>query len=1460
MTFRDNHRICLSVLFALSVVLLAPRHLPGEWNLETIDQGRQGDIAIDSAGVVHVAYLDSPYGSDVAYAFRINDQWTATTLTDVNEIYEIAMAVDTSGAPHIIYTEGNLAEFNFDLQHITLTESGWSSPETILTGDADMRFWSPTIKMDRNNHIHITYLYTDADAGSGVIHYLTNSSGDWENHELNDKYQNPASNDVSMVVDQEGHVHIVSYFVSMGGPRYLTNAPDGQWSLLQRIQSNWGGGQLELLTIDVALDPDGNPHVSYVGSDNGETVENHRYATKVNNQWTSQQIDEGSWSSTGNAIASDLDGVEHIAYYHVESGELRYAMNYSGSWPHETIDTPEETLNNYHRCVDMVTDKNGFVHLVYESDDNLRYATTRVEIPAPNIVLNPTELTFGTIDTGQTSTKELQVKNQGVLDLHISDIKLTGGDSAEFSLKHLCDTIVPDDSCAVQVTFEPDNIGEKQTTVEIASDDPDAPVVTATITGRTPYPVILVDPVALEFEPQEVGESDTLDISIENTGDAELTIDSLRIIGGGADEFSYRSFCGTIAQSTSCVLEAIFTPGAVGDHSATLHIYSNDPYHSEVTVSLQGRTPSARIAIETDVLDFGSVPVGNLASAQLTIENTGTRQLNISSVTISGTDASLFRASNTCGVISSGGSCTIDLTFLPQSIGPKSALVSIASNDPDQPIYSIILQGTGGENQSRAYIYGTEGEQRFFCMDTLSSGGCVVGGMTGGGAYLAALSPEGDIVWQKEYTTGSHGDAIYAVRTLWDGGFVVGGRIDLGYRWIARLDSDGEILWQKKPDNDKVGNIYDIQITSDSGFIAVGEMWPLRTSDSDMWIGKFDSTGTLLWQKTIGNPGTDNFEYGTNILEVDGGDFIVASGSGSVTNPYSALIKHPDGGYLYGGNRTKLWKISATGSIIWQKDMDVFNAYDFALTRFSPGDAILWQYKYPLPESSIICDLITTSSGDILALGSIKQADNDDMRIMRLTKYGDIVWQKQFSAPGDQEGYRVLTPSEQLIAIAGFYDTEANDEEGWLCQLSSNGHLDGCASSSLVNTYATREAGGSNIWTISLSSQTPSGSFIDAEAGVSDASLTAQNLCTGVPLDVDYDGIDDTEEAGPDGQNANYDGNNDGLPDAQQVNVASLHSFDGTAYMTIATDPGIQLGNVSADDNPSPEDQPEEFDFPLGFFSFTLTGIDTGGSAVVDFILPEGSAPQTYYKYAHTADNAALHWYEFLYNDTTGAEITGNKISLHFTDGLLGDEDLAENASITDLGGPGIEAAFLVAPTLLQPENGATAVAQEPFYKWAPVDMAESYHLQVGLDERFSETVLNMDSLNTPSLHLLCCELQSNTTHYWRVRTRSQTDTSAWSEVWSFTTRVPQEYALHQNYPNPFGGETTIEFSLPEANRVRIELYDLRGNLCEVLTEQSYEAGDHKIVWTPKLYSNGIYFCRMKAGTFSDTKRLVILK
>ena len=121
---------------------------------------------------------------------------------------------------------------------------------------------------------------------------------------------------------------------------------------------------------------------------------------------------------------------------------------------------------------------------------------------------------------------------------------------------------------------------------------------------------------------------------------------------------------------------------------------------------------------------------------------------------------------------------------------------------------------------------------------------------------------------------------------------------------------------------------------------------------------------------------------------------------------------------------------------------------------------------------------------------------------------------------------------------------------------------------------------------------------------------------------------------------------------------------------------GTTLSNSKLSDTPAETDILENVDFPYGIFEFTVSDLTPGGSTTVTFTLPEGAAPNTYYKKGPTPDNSSDHWYPFIYDEKTGtgAVISGNTITLHFVDGKHGDSDLnASNGVIVDPGGPGIK-------------------------------------------------------------------------------------------------------------------------------------------------------------------------------------------
>jgi hypothetical protein len=173
--------------------------------------------------------------------------------------------------------------------------------------------------------------------------------------------------------------------------------------------------------------------------------------------------------------------------------------------------------------------------------------------------------------------------------------------------------------------------------------------------------------------------------------------------------------------------------------------------------------------------------------------------------------------------------------------------------------------------------------------------------------------------------------------------------------------------------------------------------------------------------------------------------------------------------------------------------------------------------------------------------------------------------------------------------------------------------------------------------------------------------------------DADHDGVARFEEQGPERNDSLYDGNGDGTPDSQQKNVSSLHTNDGSDYVTFAVDNNLlALSDVTAIDNPAPSviGSPPADKVPYGFFSFKILGLDAGDSAIVRLYLHGGPHIDTYYKYGPTPDTTWHHWYPFIYDGNIGAEINGDTVILHLTDGRRGDHDIVANGIIVEPGGP----------------------------------------------------------------------------------------------------------------------------------------------------------------------------------------------
>jgi hypothetical protein len=88
----------------------------------------------------------------------------------------------------------------------------------------------------------------------------------------------------------------------------------------------------------------------------------------------------------------------------------------------------------------------------------------------------------------------------------------------------------------------------------------------------------------------------------------------------------------------------------------------------------------------------------------------------------------------------------------------------------------------------------------------------------------------------------------------------------------------------------------------------------------------------------------------------------------------------------------------------------------------------------------------------------------------------------------------------------------------------------------------------------------------------------------------------------------------------------------------------------------------------------------------------------------------------------------------------------------------------------------------------------------------------------------------------------------------------PVVFKLEQNYPNPFNPATTIKFEIPERSSVLIKIYDILGSEVKTLINKEMEAGWYSELFDASRYSSGIYICRMQAGNYMSTKKMIVLK
>ena len=281
--------------------------------------------------------------------------------------------------------------------------------------------------------------------------------------------------------------------------------------------------------------------------------------------------------------------------------------------------------------------------------------------------------------------------------------------------------------------------------------------------------------------------------------------------------------------------------------------------------------------------------------------------------------------------------------------------------------------------------------------------------------YLIKTNSTGDTLWTKTFG-GINNDEGYSVQQTSDGGFIIAGytnsfgvgNVDI---YLIKTDSTGNMVWNKTIGGTVSEEAYSVQQTTDGGYIITGVTDSFGAGLEDVYLVKTDSIGNILWTKTYGG---SNDDVGSSVYQTADGGYIV----GGYTKSFGA------GNYDF-----YLIKTDVSGNVQWTKTFGGINdEQSYSVQQTTDGGYVIIGY--------------TNSFG----------AGFEDVYIIKTDTSGNTVWSKTYGGIYDDEGYSIQQTTDGGFILVGFTQSFGfGDYDTYLIRTDPTG-----------NILWTRTFGGSN--------------------------------------------------------------------------------------------------------------------------------------------------------------------------------------------------------------------------------------------------------------------------------------------------------------------------------------------------------------------------------------------------------------